>query len=170
MIILDIIVGGEYNGCTCHCGHPPCSYCVDTFECEKCGERCNAEDQAADYDEGLICLDCKDMKELEEGLKAYNANSVVFFAGETYVSIPGEAVILVKESDRITLVKSIIKWLKRFLFSIAMAIFVLGLISACLWHYSNGSGQMAVVAITIGSLALFGAYIAWRIQSILDQA
>lgn len=28
----------RYIGCTCHLGHPPCSFCVEYVECNICGD------------------------------------------------------------------------------------------------------------------------------------
>lgn len=34
----------SFNGCQCPTGHPPCSFCTDTYECDKCGDRYDTDD------------------------------------------------------------------------------------------------------------------------------
>lgn len=48
----------HFEGCSCH-SHPPCSYCVDTFECDVCGDRhySNDEDQH-ETEAGFLCSEC----------------------------------------------------------------------------------------------------------------
>lgn len=31
------VLAGPYEGCTCHLGNPPCSWCTDSYRCEACG-------------------------------------------------------------------------------------------------------------------------------------
>lgn len=47
-------------GCTCHLGHPPCSFCTDTTLCSVCHNRCEIDDLAVrgDNDEAAVCLEC----------------------------------------------------------------------------------------------------------------
>lgn len=44
--------------CSCHTGHPPCSYCVDTFNCEQCGERAYANTSEMLENGKFVCIDC----------------------------------------------------------------------------------------------------------------
>ena len=53
----------DLDGCTCF-SNPPCSYCVDTFECEVCKDRKYAEDSVETII-GIICTDCADKIEID---------------------------------------------------------------------------------------------------------
>lgn len=61
----------HFDGCRCT-SNPPCSYCVDTFECDVCGDRhySNDEDQH-ETKVGLLCAECflKSAKKLHLVLK-----------------------------------------------------------------------------------------------------
>lgn len=46
------------GGCSCFLGGAPCSFCTDTFECERCGERVLTEDQDVHEGEDCICDRC----------------------------------------------------------------------------------------------------------------
>jgi hypothetical protein len=52
-------------GCTCHLGHPPCSYCVDYCYCDNCNEE-NHSDDIQDLDGLYLCTDCYELKEVTE--------------------------------------------------------------------------------------------------------
>jgi hypothetical protein len=41
--------------CSCHI-NPPCSYCVETYECQKCGEIKHPDDSP--IEEGELCSEC----------------------------------------------------------------------------------------------------------------
>lgn len=45
------------GSCTCHTGHPPCSFCVDTFVCDMCNERDYA-DGIEETKLGFLCDGC----------------------------------------------------------------------------------------------------------------
>lgn len=51
------------HGCTCFQGHPPCSYCTDTFTCESCTDRAlsNEADEGTEF--GFICENCLEFYE-----------------------------------------------------------------------------------------------------------
>lgn len=58
------------RGCSCHLGHPPCSFCVETYECEKCGTRVEYDDEDMDASLESICTECyykDDTKQRTEG-------------------------------------------------------------------------------------------------------
>lgn len=50
----------HYDGCGCPGGHPPCSYCTDTYDCNSCGNR-NYSDFAFEHKKhDYICEECWD--------------------------------------------------------------------------------------------------------------
>lgn len=59
----------DYTGCTCHCGNPPCSYCVNAEECEYCGELLYEDSEYTTNESGnrIFCNEecLKDQIELE---------------------------------------------------------------------------------------------------------
>ncbi len=49
------------SGCSCHI-NPPCSYCLNTYECVRCLKLRNKDDDGmhVDHNGDLICNDCLD--------------------------------------------------------------------------------------------------------------
>lgn len=46
--------------CSCHIT-PPCSWCVECYECEKCGEIRHP----SEYEEGPICRVCNEVPQID---------------------------------------------------------------------------------------------------------
>lgn len=53
------------RSCTCHTGHPPCSFCVDTFICDVCDERSLAANMS-ESKLGFLCEGCTEVERKRE--------------------------------------------------------------------------------------------------------
>lgn len=45
------------EGCSCHL-HPPCDYCVETQDCEQCGDRYDTDDLTEVRPDVFVCETC----------------------------------------------------------------------------------------------------------------
>ena len=44
--------------CSCFLGNPPCSFCTDTYECEKCETRVEVADEEENAVAECLCTEC----------------------------------------------------------------------------------------------------------------
>lgn len=55
------------RSCTCFLGCAPCSFCTDTYECEKCGTLVITDEQEKDSAvQQMICDECYEPETAEE--------------------------------------------------------------------------------------------------------
>lgn len=54
---------GDYDSCSCStCGSPPCNFCENSFECERCGKIKHNSKMECTYHPEIVCIYCAEQE------------------------------------------------------------------------------------------------------------